>query len=49
MFTNYSGSSNFYIADNYFIGRDDPDHRDRLVGRFLGEIQRQGRPEIPAR
>ena len=26
VFTNYSGSSNFYIADNYFIGRDDPDH-----------------------
>ena len=24
--TNYSGSSNFYIADNTFIGRDDPDH-----------------------
>ncbi len=26
VFTNYSGSSNFYIADNWFIGRDDPDH-----------------------
>ena len=26
IFTNYSGSSNFYIADNYFIGRNDPDH-----------------------
>jgi hypothetical protein len=26
VFTNYSGSSNFYIADNYFIGRNDPDH-----------------------
>jgi hypothetical protein len=26
IFTNYSGSSNFYIADNYFIGRHDPDH-----------------------
>src|SRR6185295_15510027 len=26
IFTNYSGSSNFYIADNYFIGRDDPNH-----------------------
>jgi hypothetical protein len=26
IFTNYSGSSNFYIADNYFLGRDDPDH-----------------------
>jgi hypothetical protein len=26
VWTNYSGSSNFYIADNTFIGRDDPDH-----------------------
>jgi hypothetical protein len=26
VFTNYSGSSNFYIADNWFIGRDDPNH-----------------------
>jgi hypothetical protein len=23
IFTNYAGSSNFYIADNYFFGRDD--------------------------
>ena len=29
IFTNYSGSSNFYIADNYFIGRNDPNH---LIG-----------------
>jgi hypothetical protein len=26
VWTNYSGSSNFYIADNTFIGRDDPNH-----------------------
>jgi hypothetical protein len=26
VFTNYSGSSNFYIADNWFIGRHDPNH-----------------------
>jgi hypothetical protein len=26
VFTNYSGSRNFYIADNWFIGRDDPNH-----------------------
>jgi len=26
IFTNYSGSSNFYIADNVFIGRNDPEH-----------------------
>lgn len=26
IFTDYSGSKNFYIADNVFIGRDDPTH-----------------------
>jgi hypothetical protein len=26
VFSNYAGSSNFYIADNIFIGRNDPDH-----------------------
>ena len=26
IFTNFSGSSNFYIADSYFFGRDDPNH-----------------------
>jgi hypothetical protein len=26
IFSNYSGSSNFYIADNWFIGRHDPNH-----------------------
>jgi hypothetical protein len=29
VFTNYSGSSQFYIADNTFIGRNDPTH---LIG-----------------
>ncbi len=29
IFTNYSGSSNFYIADNVFLGRNDPNH---LIG-----------------
>jgi len=29
VFTNYSGSSNFYIADNWFYGRNDP---ERLIG-----------------
>lgn len=29
IFTNYSGSSNFYIADNVFLGRNDP---VRLIG-----------------
>jgi len=34
IFTNYSGSSNFYIADNYFYGRDDPDHVIGWSGNF---------------
>jgi hypothetical protein len=34
IFTNYSGSSNFYIADNWFIGRDDPEHLIGWNGTF---------------
>ena len=33
VFTNYSGSSNFYIADNRFHGRNDP---ERMIGWFYG-------------
>lgn len=41
VFTNYSGSSNFYIADNWFYGRNDPEHLigwagDALWSRFNG-------------
>lgn len=41
VFTNFAGSSNFYIADNYFIGRNDPEHLigwagDALWSRFDG-------------
>jgi len=34
IFTNYSGSSNFYIADNVFLGRDDPNHVIGWNGAF---------------
>ena len=34
VFTNFSGSSHFYIADNTFIGRNDPNH---LIG-WAGEM-----------
>jgi hypothetical protein len=34
IFTNYSGSSGFYIADNTFIGRNDPKH---MIG-WAGEM-----------
>jgi hypothetical protein len=41
VFTNYSGSSNFYIADNVFIGRNDPERvigwaQPQLWGKFNG-------------
>jgi hypothetical protein len=34
VYTNYSGSSNFYIADNWFLGRNDPDHVIGWTGDF---------------
>jgi hypothetical protein len=41
VFSNFAGSSNFYIADNYFFGRNDPKHMigwagDALWKRFDG-------------
>ncbi len=40
IFTNYSGSSGFYVADSTFIGRNDPDHLIGWAGdmwtRFAG-------------
>ena len=38
VFTNYSGSSDFYIADNYFIGRDDPKHLIGWIGTFWAQF-----------
>ncbi len=38
IFTNYSGSSDFYIADNYFIGRDDPKHVFGWLGNFWAQF-----------
>jgi hypothetical protein len=38
VFTNYSGSSNFYIADSYFIGRDDPAHLLGWIGAFWAQF-----------
>ena len=34
VFSNYSGSSDFYIADSTFIGRDDPAHLIGWAGEF---------------
>jgi hypothetical protein len=38
VFTNYSGSSDFYIADNYFFGRDDPSHLIGWIGNFWAKF-----------
>jgi hypothetical protein len=38
IFTNYSGSSDFYIADNYFIGRDDPNRLIGWTGNFWAQF-----------
>ncbi len=35
IFSNYSGSSNFYIADNRFYGRNDPNHMIGWAGPQL--------------
>jgi hypothetical protein len=38
IFTNYSGSSDFYVADSYFIGRDDPNHLFGWIGAFWAQF-----------
>lgn len=42
VYTNYSGSSNFYIADNWFIGKNDPDHVIGWTGDFWAQFARPG-------
>jgi hypothetical protein len=38
VFTNYSGSSDFYIADSYFIGRNDPGHMLGWTGALWAQF-----------
>jgi len=38
VYTNYSGSKDFYIADNYFIGRNDPNHMIAWTGNFWAQF-----------
>src|SRR5437016_11483211 len=38
VYTNYSGSNNFYIADNYFIGRNDAKHLIAWSGNFWAQF-----------
>ena len=52
VFTNYSGSSNFYIADNWFYGRNNPEHLigwsdAQIWGRFDG-VDGQVHPPVMA-
>jgi hypothetical protein len=47
VFTNYSGSSNFYIADNYFIGRHDPDHVIGWAGDFWAKFNGKDGQKFP--
>ncbi len=51
IFTNYSGSSDFYIADNTFLGRNDPDHLIGWTGAFwqqFGGVDGQQFPPVMA-
>jgi hypothetical protein len=38
IFTNYAGSSDFYVADSYFFGRDDPKHLLGWIGNFWAQF-----------
>ena len=38
IFTNYSGSSDFYVADSYFFGRDDPKRLFGWIGKFWAQF-----------
>ena len=47
VFSNYSGSSDFYIADNYFIGRDDPTRLLGWSGTFWAQFKGVDGQEFP--
>ena len=47
IFTNYSGSSDFYIADNRFFGRDDPKHLFGWNGAFWAQFKGVDGQEFP--
>lgn len=48
VYTNYSGSSNFYIADNYFIGKNDPEHVIGWNGDFWNQFGQKFPPQMPS-
>ena len=47
VFSNYSGSSDFYIADNYFIGRDDPTHLIGWSGSYWAQFNGVDNQKFP--
>ena len=47
IFTNYSGSSDFYIADSVFIGRNDPKHLTGWTGAFWQQFEHVEGQEFP--
>jgi hypothetical protein len=47
VFTNYSGSSDFYIADSVFIGRNDPNHLQGWNGQFWQQFENVEGQEFP--
>jgi hypothetical protein len=47
IFTNYSGSSDFYIADNVLIGRNDPKHLIGWTGPFWQQFEHVEGQEYP--
>jgi hypothetical protein len=47
IFSNYSGSSDFYIADNTFIGRDDPDHLIGWSGNYWSQFNGVDNQKFP--
>ena len=47
VFSNYSGSSNFYIADSEFLGRNDPKHLIGWNGAFWEQFKGVDGQEFP--
>jgi hypothetical protein len=48
VYTNFAGSSNFYIADNTFIGKNDPDHVIGWTGDFWNQFGQKFPPQMPS-
>jgi hypothetical protein len=47
VFTNYSGSSDFYIADSVFLGRNDSKHLTGWTGAFWQQFEHVEGQEFP--